>query len=502
MSIFKSLSSLVGYLFPRKKRLKFCNNCIEKRKQVEMSLKENLNFLQTLIDTIPYPLFYKDEHGVYKLCNTALSEFLGLKKEGIVNHTVYEVYPEELAEIYNNADNELMNRKGKQTYESQIMYNDGSFHDVIFSKAALKNEQEQVKGLVGVVVDITERKNAEKRIQRLLNLKEAMLEVNQAVIGIKNIKELYNLILDKIIEVMDNAELACVMLLDEDENLKIAAHKGYDSEESKKYTLKLRESFFWLKTKGKPEKSVIINDIQGFFKEHFPNLLDNQNDIKIQSSISAPIIIDGKLYGLVNIDSSHNNVYDKTDLEMMEYLRNQITIALSKHMLYEETIYLSRYDKLTNVYNRRYFEELFDTYIDKAVTNNEEFLFVLFDLNGLKLVNDTYGHLAGDKLIETFTSKLRDLIEESDILARYGGDEFVAVFSHTDSQILNRKFEDLIKYFNNNPMMFEENNIICSFSYGIANFPNDGIKYSELVKISDERMYQFKKEIKRMKKPL
>ena len=186
----------------------------------------------------------------------------------------------------------------------------------------------------------------------------------------------------------------------------------------------------------------------------------------------------------------------KEHLELMEYMRNQASIAITKHKLYEETIYLSRYDKLTNVYNRSYFERLFYDNIYNDNSNKKEFFATVFDLNGLKFVNDNYGHLAGDKLIKTFSRGLSGLAGKSDIIGRFGGDEFVGVFFNIDSQSLINKFEELIEYFKNNPIIFDENKIICSYSYGIVNFPVEGTEFKELIKIADERMYKYKSIVK------
>ena len=129
----------------------------------------------------------------------------------------------------------------------------------------------------------------------------------------------------------------------------------------------------------------------------------------------------------------------------MEYLRNQIAIVISKHKLYEETIYLSRFDNLTNVYNRSYFEELCEKHMEEAIRKNQEFYLVLYDLNGLKLVNDTYGHLAGDKLIQAFSSKMNDFTGPKNIFARFGGDEFIAIFTDVDLEWLNNGFHQNVR---------------------------------------------------------
>jgi diguanylate cyclase (GGDEF)-like protein len=180
----------------------------------------------------------------------------------------------------------------------------------------------------------------------------------------------------------------------------------------------------------------------------------------------------------------------------MEYMRNQVASAISKHRLYEETVYLSRYDRLTNTYNRSYFEQLLNTDIYKAIEDKKDFFVAIFDLNGLKFVNDNYGHLAGDELIKIFSGALRSSSGDYDIIARFGGDEFIGVFFNVTLESLINRFEELIKHFENNPIILEKDNIVCSYSYGIASFSEDGDDFNQLIKIADKRMYEYKNTAK------
>lgn len=462
----------------------------------EENLQKNYNFLRTLLDTIPNPIFSKNIEGEYIDCNTAFEQYVGFTKEQIIKKTVYEMNQGKLAEVYHNADIELMQSRGKQTYESKVRYTDGVEHDVLFNKAALISKDNRVQGLVGVMLDITERKMFEKKISKLLHLNQAMLEVSQSIIGINNINELFGLILEKAIGIIDNAKFGSVLLLDEEGMLKIVVSKGYDIDAANNFNIPLEHSFQWLKTKGNIEKTIIINDIDELQDINVVNVSKSKDSWDIKSCISAPIMIENKLYGMVNVDSDSTNAFSEEDLGSMEHMRSQIEIAISKHKLYEETIYLSRYDKLTNVYNRRYFEEMFDLYFNKALRYNEKFELVIFDLNKLKAVNDTYGHLAGDMYIKTFTNNLINNVRSSDILARYGGDEFVAVFCGTDSKSLIIKFEELLQTLKNNPLIFEGKKIACSFSYGIVSFPQEAQNYKQLVKVADNRMYEYKRTMK------
>lgn len=473
---------------------------ILKRKKIESqltetktSLQKSLNFLRVVFDTIPDPIFCKNADGIYIDCNSEFEKSLGLKREEILNHTVYEVNQGEYGEVYHEADIQLMESKGKQIYESKTRYSDGKLHDILFRKATIVSENGEVDGLVGTMIDITDLKENENKINRLVEIMEAMLEINQSIIGIDNINNLFDLILEKALSIIDKAKYGSILILKEDKTLEIAAFKGYDPVKVKNFKIPLEHSFYWLKTNGNIGNTVIINDTYNLEGADIVNVVEEMKNWTIKSCISTPIIIDKKLYGMLNIDSNLTDSFIEEDAQIMQYMKSQIEIALSKHKLYEEIIYLSKYDKLTNLYNRSYFDEMFIKGFQDIINNNGEFNLVVFDLNNLKYVNDNYGHSAGDEYIKVFAKELTRISNFSDTLVRYGGDEFVGVFFNTDRQVLFNKFEGLLKYLKNNPINFDGQNVICSFSYGIANFPNDTNSYNQLLKIADERMYTYKK---------
>ena len=131
------------------------------RLKMEHALSEQVAFLQTLIDTLPHPIFYKDTQGRYLGCNQAFEQYIGLSKEKLVGQTVFEIAPKELADIYHKADNDLFASPRHQIYEADVRYADGSRRSVIFNKAVFFRKDGTQGGLVGAMVDITERKAAE-----------------------------------------------------------------------------------------------------------------------------------------------------------------------------------------------------------------------------------------------------------------------------------------------------------------------------------------------------
>ncbi|RII33082.1 diguanylate cyclase [Clostridium chromiireducens] len=468
-------------------------NDVTESEQQRKKLSDNLNFLQTLMDAIPNPIFSKNEEGVYNHCNAALTEFLGMRREDFIGKTVNELFENSLAQIHSEYDKNLTDNRGTQVYESKLIHNDGTYHDVIFSKSVVESDYENNKGLVGVVIDITEEKRNKEKINKLLKLKEAMSKIGYLINEITDINDLLQIILNEVINCIDDRSCGSVLLLDEDKNMKIAVAKGYDSQEIKTFSLKLEEHRLRFNDGEKINKTVIFNNIDKFGDII---MLDTIEGEKIRSAMSSPIVINDELYGFLNIDSIYNNIFSENDLELMEYMRNQASIAIIKHKLIEETKYLYRYDKLTNVYNRSYFEQVINKDIYSDSINKNEFLAVVFDLNNLKYVNDNYGHLIGDKLIMTFSEELIKLAGDSDIIGRYGGDEFIGIFFDVEYQTLSNKFEKLIKHFKSNPIIFEDHKIVCSYSYGIANSPRDGAEFAELVKVADGRMYEYKRKEK------
>ncbi|MCK9391350.1 MAG: PAS domain S-box protein [Syntrophales bacterium] len=138
---------------------------ITERKRAEEVIKNNMMFQQVLMDAVPSPIFHKDAAGVYIGGNKAFERYLGLSPEQFIGKTVYDLSPVDLAEIYDKADRELLNNPGVQTYEASVVYADGTRRNVVFNKASFTNAEGKIAGLIGVILDITERKKAEEALR-------------------------------------------------------------------------------------------------------------------------------------------------------------------------------------------------------------------------------------------------------------------------------------------------------------------------------------------------
>jgi PAS domain S-box-containing protein/putative nucleotidyltransferase with HDIG domain len=140
---------------------------ITERTEAKRKLQESVIFQQRLIDALPIPVFYKDSEGRYLGCNNSFEKFFGQKREQVIGKSVHELSPKEFADIYDEKDQALLQNPRVQTYESTVKDTGGVVHNVVFHKATFPNMDGSVGGLIGGILDITERKLAEERYRSI-----------------------------------------------------------------------------------------------------------------------------------------------------------------------------------------------------------------------------------------------------------------------------------------------------------------------------------------------
>ncbi|MBN1532889.1 MAG: PAS domain S-box protein, partial [Spirochaetes bacterium] len=151
-------------------------------KEAARKLQEQNVFLQTLLDIVPSPIFYRDPHGVYTGCNRAFEELVGKRRGDILGKTIYDISSREIADKFKEMDDLLLKNPGVQQYEWRIQNGIGEERDVVFHKASFTSAGRDVAGIVGIISDITGRKRMEGALMGSLSQKEALLrEVHHRV---------------------------------------------------------------------------------------------------------------------------------------------------------------------------------------------------------------------------------------------------------------------------------------------------------------------------------
>lgn len=132
--------------------------------------------LDAVLHAVPFPLFVKDRAGRYLLCNPAFERFFGKRMTDMVGRTVWQCWPSEDARVFHDRDVELMEVGSIQVYEHRLSDVDGERHDVVFTKACFRDRDGKVAGLVGTVVDVTERHRAQEEAREAALLLQAAIE--------------------------------------------------------------------------------------------------------------------------------------------------------------------------------------------------------------------------------------------------------------------------------------------------------------------------------------
>lgn len=155
----------------------------------------------------------------------------------------------------------------------------------------------------------------------------------------------------------------------------------------------------------------------------------------------------------------------------------------------EDVVKKTIIDKLTGLFNRRYFDEAYEQQVALAKRYQENFTVLFLDIDNFKLINDHYGHRAGDKVLQEIATVISDEKRNSDLAARYGGEEFVLLLTHTDNAKAYIFAERLRKRVEEHDFSLEGDTVKITLSGGIASFPFNSQNPSQLLQMADRAMY-------------
>lgn len=235
---------------------------------------------------------------------------------------------------------------------------------------------------------------------------------------------------------------------------------------------------------------VLVNSNLVAFHELLPRRYRN----RIRSLAIAPLTLDGEIIGSLNHgDDSGSRYRPEMDTTLLRQLATIVSICLSNVMAHERLNILASRDPLTDLINRRVMEHILLREFERAVRYGTHLAIVFIDVDDFKMVNDKYGHKAGDELLKYIAGNLLRMTRGSDAVARFAGDEFVVILPGTPLNKANELAHRMKSFFIGHPLNFEGMLVHSSISVGLSCI-EEGIKDAgTLLKKADAMLYREKK---------
>jgi diguanylate cyclase (GGDEF)-like protein len=216
----------------------------------------------------------------------------------------------------------------------------------------------------------------------------------------------------------------------------------------------------------------------------------------LKSHLTLPLAVEGEIIGCTSLNSDQPNAFDAQDLQFFSVIGYQMASTLKHFQRFNSVKSMAIYDTLTSLYNRRFFEERLGIETQKSFYGGTPLSLVMVDIDHFKKVNDTFGHLEGDKVLCKIASLLKDSVRKKDTVARYGGEEFVLILPGAGLEESAMIAERIRRLVENTPMqIIGQAQINLTVSLGISNFPiHRPNSKEELVKMADQALYEAKEE--------
>lgn len=394
--------------------------------------KENINYnelFRIFIDAVDDFVFLKDENLRYVFVNEKLEKLFGKPQNEIIGKSDDELEENELIKAIRSTD-VTVQQEGISVSEA-IKFGDKIYQSKKFPVRFLNGKF----GVGGFIEDITKKYRNERKSRKALERNMILVDIMSRKYD--SIEEHFDYALNKLIRLTDSKYGYIFLYSEEDKEFTLQSwSEGVMAECAlieKLSRYQLSKMGLWGEV-VRQRRPIIINDFQS------PNPLKRgypEGHVPLTKFMSVPIFIDNRIVATVGLANKEED-YDDDDIYHVTALmhgvwnhkeRQEAFMQMKKYN--DEVIHLSYHDALTGLYNRRFFEEE----VKRLDTQrNLPLSIVMGDVNGLKMANDIFGHEAGDMLLKTAAQIMKKCCRADDIIARWGGDEYIILLPKTTTE--------------------------------------------------------------------
>lgn len=322
--------------------------------------------------------------------------------------------------------------------------------------------------------------------QRAFGELTTLFEIGKTISSSLDLDNTLKIVLDSAIK-LTGTEAGSIALLDEDSNeLVIRAATGFSKDFLHAHRWKVRPEGMTAKILSWPDPFILSDALKD---PTFNNPIALREGIR--SLIAVPLFFDDKTIGILYVDDFEPRTFSSSEVRLVSILATQAAIAINNAQMHEQARWLAITDGLTEVYNHRFFQEQLSNETKRAERYNHDLSIIMMDIDYFKEYNDCFGHKKGDQILRVIAKLIAQYTRKSDIVARYGGDEFVVILPETTKSKALDLAERIRTRIEGSELAKSEEfrNGNLTISLGVASFPEDAKSASELIDIVDGVLY-------------
>lgn len=439
----------------------------------QMLLQKELEVLKRVINnTEDMIIIYEANTGRIVLWNRAVVRKLGYEDEQLSEKTIYDLVAEDPQYIRHNIDRIL--RKG-EVIRGKRHYRDIYGELLPVEIVATRVDLNTLPHILIVARDISERIKLEralhKRMEELDSIHQFLLHMGRC----SSEEEAYSILAHTLTHTVGVELLACFKV-----NPSLNRIVSFSLFGKGDYTPCLETEPYGCKVFSSPQP-FLYRDRTSYSCPLFK--------ADAGSYLCMAVVSAGRVIALVSMLSKKEGFFTEERVRFVENIVNAFSPYVSNLRLLEITKELSIRDPLTNLYNRRFVMEFLERELERAKRYSKPLSVILADLDNFKTINDTYGHHVGDECLQTFAHVLNRVVRGSDVVGRYGGEEFILVLPETDKEGAAMLAERIRLAVRSSSIRFTGGCVYLTASFGVASFPEDGEDVTTLIRVADQRLY-------------
>lgn len=463
---------------------------ITQRVRMEEALRQSEEFSRGMLETAASGIYLLQD-GRFEYVNRLFEEISGYSSDELLGMSSLEcVHPEDRETVRTKAI-QVLKGQSSLPYEFRLMRKDSGVVWVLDKVTSIHYKGK--RSVLGTLADIAERKHTEAEILAYTRQIETLFNIVATVSQTLNLSELLDSVLERVLSVSD-IEAGGIFLLDGTTNdLVLRAHRGV-SEQFARHVERMTVGEGFARRAARARRPIIAGDLPANAK--FADVLARKEGI--ESLAAIPIMVKDRFLGVMNLISNRRRDFSDQEVRLLEAIASQIGVAVENAQLYEQAMELAFTDGLTGLYNRRYLMEQIERELSRSHRSGSPVTLIMIDLDGLKTINDRYGHHQGDSVLSEIGRIIKANTRSSDVAARWGGDEFVLLAPETDSSGAHKIADRIRSQVERFRTKMDGVQVRVSISVGIASCsaePHSGhmATITELLQRADEAMYEAKK---------